>query len=171
MDQTPGVVAASFTTTESRSAATTILPRWPSTAISRRSNEDTSAINKIVTDGYFQALGIGLVEGRMLSAADRYDQTCLVSRAFATRFFPRRSAVGGVVRTMGQACIIEGVVEDVREVRIRDEPPQVVYRPALGYGNFLPLLIARGRRSEPGFGSNAHRNRRDCTATASQRRV
>ncbi|MCB1020770.1 MAG: ABC transporter permease [Bryobacterales bacterium] len=142
LDQTPGVVAASFTTTEPLSGnynSSTMAVEGYEPA----PNENTNAINKIVTDGYFQTLGVGLVEGRMLSPADRYDQTCLVSKAFAKRFFPARSAVGGVVRTMGQACIVEGVVEDVREVRIRDALPQVVYRPALGYDNFLPLLIAR----------------------------
>jgi hypothetical protein len=106
-------------------------------------NENTNAVNKVITDGYFEALGIGLVEGRMPTPADRYDQTCFVSRAFAARFFQGRSAIGGVINSNNIRCIVEGVVEDVREVRIRDEPAQVVYRPAPGYAYFLPQLIAR----------------------------
>ena len=138
----PGVLGASFTTDEPVSGnyfSTTANVEGYEPA----PNEDTNVVYKTVTDGYFEALGIGLVEGRALAPADSVDQSCFVSRAFAARFFRGRSALGGVIDSGDRRCIVHGVVEDVREVRIRDEPAQVVYRPAFGYNHFLPLLIAR----------------------------
>ena len=140
--QVPGVAAASFTTDSPvsgnfNSSTVTVAGYEPAP------DENTNAVNKVVTDGYFETFGIGLVEGRMLAKADRYDRACFVSRAFARRFFEGRSAIGGAIESAGRHCIVEGVVEDVREVRIRDQPPEIVYRPALGYDNFLPTLHAR----------------------------
>jgi hypothetical protein len=106
-------------------------------------DEQTNAIHKVVTHGYFELLGIGLVEGRMMTDRDRHDQVCFVSAAFARRYFRDRSAVGGTVEVGDLRCVIEGVVEDVHEVGVRGEPTEILYRPALGYADFLPLLQAR----------------------------
>jgi predicted permease len=111
-------------------------------------DENLIAINIIVTDGYFELLGFGVVEGRMMTDRDRYDQSCFVSEAFARRFFRDRGAIGGVIDSANRRCVVEGVVEDVHEVEIRGEPTQIVYRPALGYDGFLPVLHARVRGDE-----------------------
>jgi predicted permease len=119
-------------------------------------DESTPAVYKIVSDGYFELLGIGLVEGRMMDERDRYDQACFVSAAFARRYFHDRDPIGGVIDSGDRKCAIEGVVEDVHEVQIRGEPSQIVYRPALGYGDFLPVLLARVA-GEPASASEAIR--------------
>lgn len=80
----------------------------------------TCAGQERVTPGYFEALGIPLLEGRYLEAGDNDEPTraaVVVSRAFAHRFWPGQSALGrGVApngRTVGPFYRVVGVVGDV----------------------------------------------------------
>ena len=138
----PSVSAAALTTdapmSGSYASSTVTVPGYEPSP-----DEQTNAIHKVVTHGYFELLGIGLVEGRMMTDRDRHDQVCFVSAAFARRYFRDRSAVGGTVEDSDMRCVIEGVVEDVHEIGVRGEPTEILYRPALGYADFLPLLQAR----------------------------
>ncbi len=48
-----------------------------------------------VTGGYFDAMGIRLISGRLLTDDDR--NACVVSKGFAARYYPGRNAVGGIL--------------------------------------------------------------------------
>jgi predicted permease len=72
-----------------------------------------------VTPGYFRALGLRLVAGRFLSAADRADgePVLMISRRLAETIWPGESVVGKRVRMGGDEApwrTVVGVVEDVR---------------------------------------------------------
>lgn len=80
----------------------------------------TCAGQNRVTPGYFEALGIPLLEGRYLESGDNDEPTraaVVVSRAFADRFWPGESPLGrGVApsgRTVGPFYRVVGVVGDV----------------------------------------------------------
>lgn len=90
----------------------------------------TCAGQQHVTPGYFQALGIPLLEGRLLDAGDSDDPTrhaVVVSRAFAERFWPDGSAIGRRVHPNGwrQEPYFEvvGVVGDVARASDPGQPP------------------------------------------------
>jgi len=78
--------------------------------------------------GYFSATDIRLIAGRFLSDNDQ--KVCVVSKGFADRYFPGRSAVGGIVRIGSQEVdTIVGVVADVRHSNLEETPRPVVYQP------------------------------------------
>jgi len=75
----------------------------------------------VATPGYFESMGIELLEGRGIEATDTARSTLavVVSESFARRFWPRAPAVGRRVR-MGEGAstsvtrTVVGVVNDVR---------------------------------------------------------
>ncbi|HUH12677.1 MAG TPA: ABC transporter permease [Longimicrobiales bacterium] len=74
-----------------------------------------------VEPGYFRTLGLPLVEGREFTAADAEGaaRVAIVSRTMAERWWPGRSALGGVLWQGGRgapedAFRVVGVVEDTR---------------------------------------------------------
>jgi predicted permease len=90
----------------------------------------------IVTDGYFEALGIPVVRGRTMDAADFEERKriVVVNAALA------KSVYGGVENAIGQRLRfgedekseleIVGVVGDVRHVGLAKPAPPVLYMPA-----------------------------------------
>jgi predicted permease len=86
-----------------------------------------------VTPGYFASMGIPLVAGRFFERPDRSDSTrpVLVSRTFATLYFPGATAVGQRVRLgpnpMALPCTIVGVVGDVRDLGLGAPPRPDIY--------------------------------------------
>ncbi|MFW6201247.1 MAG: ABC transporter permease [Gemmatimonadota bacterium] len=78
--------------------------------------------NRLVTPGFFDALGIEVVEGRGITERDRADTrpVAVVSRAMADRFWPDESPIGQQVRRVGSGeddewMTVVGIVDDVRE--------------------------------------------------------
>lgn len=58
--------------------------------------EDISTLLNRVTTGYFETLGIPLLRGRTIQAADSADapKAAVVNKTFADRYFPNRDAIG-----------------------------------------------------------------------------
>lgn len=90
----------------------------------------TCAGQERVTPGYFEALGIPLLEGRLLEPGDNDDPTraaVVVSRAFAERFWPGESALGKGVgpsgRTVEPFYRVVGMVGDVAKRSEAGQPP------------------------------------------------
>jgi putative ABC transport system permease protein len=95
------------------------------------------AVNHVVvTADYFKTLGIPLLRGRPLTAAD-FDapRVAVVSAAFAARHFPRGAALGrrirfGPPRNQEPWHTIVGIVADSRHGQIKGEDRPNVYVPA-----------------------------------------
>jgi putative ABC transport system permease protein len=86
------------------------------------STKEACAFRYSVTPGYFAAMKIPLVRGRLLDRTDVQDapvHTVVVSEAFAKRAFPGRDPIGRHIRYSGSvqrpADEIVGIVGDVRE--------------------------------------------------------
>ena len=89
--------------------------------------------DNIVGDGYFETLGIKLIEGRFLAQSDTTDSmpVAVVNQQFARRFFPGQKALGQRVRESDQSpwFTIVGVVGDVKQQGIETPTGTEVYWP------------------------------------------
>jgi putative ABC transport system permease protein len=91
--------------------------------------------NRVVSPGYFRAMGVPLMSGRFFDGTDRKDtgKVLIVNDAFARQFFPRGDTLGhqvtldlGSVKWVGQ---IVGVVGSFREADIAQEPRAELFTP------------------------------------------
>jgi predicted permease len=81
-----------------------------------------------VSSGYLRALGARLVEGAWLEdSPSAADFTVLVSRPYAQRYFPGRSAVGATLSSGAGTATIVGVVDDIHLGGLQGEPESVVF--------------------------------------------
>ncbi|HVG08123.1 MAG TPA: ABC transporter permease [Thermoanaerobaculia bacterium] len=92
---------------------------------------------RFASPGYFEALGIPLLEGKSFERIDpdTPHDGVLVNRAVARRFWPKggalgkRLSLGGPGEAVSQWYTIVGVVGDVREQGLHEKPAEVVYYP------------------------------------------
>lgn len=102
---------------------------------------------RLVSPEYFDLLGIGLVEGRLLDATDTSEGegVAVVNRAFVQRHWPGGSALDQTIlsaRTGEPFARIVGVVEDTRFAQLSEAPIPAMYRPADQTGwNVWSLLV------------------------------
>jgi predicted permease len=88
------------------------------------------APNCLVSHGYLDAMKVPLLRGEPLPErwADGAPFPFLVSETAAARFWPGQDPVGQVVRAnYGGRAIVVGVVGDVRQHGLAEDPPPVVY--------------------------------------------
>lgn len=102
-----------------------------------------------VTPGYFQAMGIPLLEGRDFTAHDRADTppVIVVNEALARRFFPGEAAIG---KRLGleedgrlQWAEIVGVVGNIKHRRLDAEIKPELYEPYAQFPRNFMSLVAR----------------------------
>jgi putative ABC transport system permease protein len=87
-----------------------------------------------VDPGYFETLGIPVVDGRTLGDGDAADalRGLVVSRAYAERWWPDASALGRRLSVIGgDPWEIVGVVENVRHRGLQEDPEEIIYVPTL----------------------------------------
>jgi len=102
----------------------------------------------IVSDGYFEALGITLVTGRTFTAADRDGATrvCVINESLARRLFPGESPLGRVLLRGRDAEIrseIVGVIRDVKTIGLNVPAPDEIYFPMRQLARPAMALVAR----------------------------
>jgi predicted permease len=100
-----------------------------------------------VDPGYFETLGIPVVDGRTLGDGDAADalRGLVVSRAYAERWWPGASALGRRLSVIGgDPWEIVGVVENVRHRGLQEDPEEMLYVPTLT-GNAAEPQVARTR--------------------------
>ncbi|HKH43738.1 MAG TPA: ADOP family duplicated permease [Thermoanaerobaculia bacterium] len=110
---------------------------------------------QVVTPGFFGTLGIPLVQGRDFTEADGPETppVALVSGGLARRLWPGEAPLGRQVRLIPgvpgekpRDCQVIGVVGDIRQRLLWEEPPPMVY---LAYGQSSRrrmTLVVRGER-------------------------
>ncbi|MCC7125422.1 MAG: ABC transporter permease [Acidobacteria bacterium] len=100
-----------------------------------------------VTPAYFDALRIPLLEGRTFTDDDRADTTpvAVVSRSFAERYWPGRSALGRRFRTAQDGPWLEviGVAGDVVQDLLMNRTVPSVYRAAAQAPTFSTAFVVR----------------------------
>ncbi|HUQ81383.1 MAG TPA: ABC transporter permease [Gemmatimonadaceae bacterium] len=86
---------------------------------------------QLASNGYFKALQIPLVAGRLFDQRDiqTAPPVVIISEAIQKRFFPNESAVGKYVKQGTDQLEIVGVVGNIRRAGLRDEPRADMYFP------------------------------------------
>jgi predicted permease len=117
-------------------------PMWGSQRISSLSvegytpgrDERLRTNEEVVTDRYFDTMGLKILEGRGFRAEDRAPgaHNTVVNATMARRFFPGQSAVGkrwDYGDAIGKdSQVIVGVVEDAKYVDVKVAPPNMAYQ-------------------------------------------
>jgi len=94
--------------------------------------ENPAANYRAASSGYFRAMGIPLLRGRIFTEADRGRKVVVVSKSVADRFWPDKDPVGQTCVTQWAGDVeseVIGVIGDVRTVRLQDSPLLMVYVP------------------------------------------
>jgi predicted permease len=154
----PGVQQAAVTNAAPMSLPDTEHSRWATRfGIPGRTWEQGQypvAQIRFVSFDYFGLLGIPLKRGQWLTPADEGKPRCLINETLAKRFFAGQNPVGqrlvlGVIDTQQSTIEIGGVVGDVHEFGLEEEPAPEFYLAATAPGTVLlktgvdPLLIDR----------------------------
>ena len=87
-----------------------------------------------VTPGYFSAMSIPLLAGRLFSNDDtaHTSQLVIVNQSFANKYFANRKPIGGRVSTgdnHAQWSTVIGVIGDVRHTSLEESPVPQIYQP------------------------------------------
>jgi predicted permease len=88
------------------------------------------AFVRIVSDGYFKAMGIGLKAGRDLSEHDTLtsEPVIAINETMARTLFPGQNALGQIVLACGERRVV-GVVGDVRHLALEETAGMEMYLP------------------------------------------
>ncbi|MBY0494845.1 MAG: ABC transporter permease [Cyanobacteria bacterium] len=111
-------------------------------------NKMRGAQIRFVTPGYFEALGVKLISGRLFTADDRdtTERVAVVNRAFVRQYYPNDDPLAGAFFygypqvDRKQPTRIVGVVDDVRFKSLAQADEPAFYTPAAQSG--FPLLRA-----------------------------
>ena len=115
---------------------------------------DVNAMQRVVSPGYFAALGLRLVDGRTLAAGDTMTSpmVIVVNRSFAARYLGPRP-VGAFVPNLGMCrgdndrWAVVGVVDDMRQGSVFDAPQPELFIPYAQAGCAAavpdPILVIR----------------------------
>jgi putative ABC transport system permease protein len=106
--------------------------------IPTRPDVTRDANNRVVSPGYFEAMRIPLLRGRLFQDADGPDAppVAIVNETMARKFWPDQDALGKRFKfddADGKTPwrTIAGIVGDVRQMRLNDPPRQEMYFPYL----------------------------------------
>ena len=100
---------------------------------------------RVISDGYFRAMGIRIVSGREFTDADiaRSPRVAMINDELAKRYFVGENPIGQSIEIItGQPCRIVGVVRSVREVGL-DQPARAEF--------YLPVTQSRENTSAMSF--------------------
>jgi putative ABC transport system permease protein len=125
----PGVVAVSGVDRLPFGASSSRVPVHPGASAVPSGGASPVALNLTARPGYFEAMGIPLVEGRGFEAGERLDgpPSVVVSRSLAERLWPDGDAVGSRVTAFGTTLDVVGVAGDVRHFGPAVAPEPMIY--------------------------------------------
>jgi len=130
----PGVTAAAAASevpmADGVSSWSILLDGAPATTIANA----PAATPAVVTPGYFEALGIELVRGRVIGETDGADAppVVVINESMARRHWAGQDPVGHSLRMFSDAApwvTIVGVVRDVKVLGFTQDPPPIMYFP------------------------------------------
>jgi predicted permease len=126
----PGVKSASMATYTPLSQR----DRWRPVAVHGyipATPEDSVAHYDQISDGYFETLGVPLMEGRLFTAQDTENapKVAVINESAARKFFAGRDPAGQVVAFDKNEYRIVGVVRDTKHNSLRDPAVPFVFLP------------------------------------------
>lgn len=148
--EVPGIEAAAV---DASAPLAGITLRFPYSVVGEagESGGGNEAVHNPVTEGFFPALGLRAVAGRLFTPSDdeRGLPVVVVNEALARRLAPGGSALGKKLRLVpwlsaGEHEVV-GVVRDVRQENLTDSPPPQYYVPQRQATWFFSTLLVRVR--------------------------
>jgi putative ABC transport system permease protein len=93
-----------------------------------------AAMPQKVTPGYFEAMRIPIVRGRIFNSGDRVDAplVAVINETMARKLWPGKEAIGGTLKLLNDQVpwvTVVGVVKDVRSSGFLTDPPPTMYFP------------------------------------------
>ena len=124
--------------------------------VPRDQSDMPDAQNRQATPGWFAAMGIPLVRGRLIERSDdqKAPRVVVVNEEFAKRFFPNGEAIGKRIR-LGKLtsdfpwATIVGIVGDVRGFALDEPPLPTMYWPVAQIRATPSLAIVVRTESDP----------------------
>ncbi len=102
------------------------------------------AEERVVSPGYFQALGIPVLRGRAFDSSDTHDSplVVLVNQALADRYFEKDDdpLIHQLLAFRPEPAAIVGIVGNTRQTGLRELPQPEIYLPVSQYGNPFGLM-------------------------------
>jgi putative ABC transport system permease protein len=99
-----------------------------------------------VTPGYFDAMGIPVVDGRTFEDRDHQQRlgTAVITESMRKQYWPERSPMGRRLTASGAPASIVGVVGDVHQVALDQDMESTIYLPMVDSagGGVRPMSIA-----------------------------
>jgi predicted permease len=123
----------------------------------RNAGSPDEAVFHATSADFFRTLRIPLAQGRALDARDheRSTKVCVISQALARQLFPDENPIGRRIQVLPwilrEYREIVGVVGDVRQDNLADNPPPQIYVPQSQSPWFFSTLLVRtdGRSVSP----------------------
>jgi macrolide transport system ATP-binding/permease protein len=105
-------------------------------------NEEVVVYYGMVTEGYFDTLGIPLVAGRAIDERDRAssEPAVVINETMARRYWAGREAVGGRLRIGPDWITVVGVARDGKYGQLTETPRSVMYFPIQQIYRSAPVL-------------------------------
>jgi predicted permease len=102
-----------------------------------------------VTEGFFDAAAVRIVDGRPFDATDVAggNPVAIVSQAFVRKFWPGESAIGQTMRVRGREVTVVGVAGDSKIRSLGEEPVPYLYEPFAQAPTGGMTLVARTQGS------------------------
>lgn len=100
---------------------------------------------RFISQDYFTALGIPVLRGRAIEAADRERNVAVVSTRLAAKLWPGQNPLGKVLSSgsgVNHAEVV-GVAGDVHSTQLERDPTLLVYVPFWKYSYQVPGLVVR----------------------------
>jgi putative ABC transport system permease protein len=108
---------------------------------------------RFVSPGYFAAMGVPLVRGRLFDSRDvkGAQETVIVNENLAQRFWPNQDAIGKRLERGDEEPwrTVVGVVRDTKEFSVDNEPPISIYHPHEQFPIGTMFVVVR-TGSDPG---------------------
>jgi predicted permease len=118
--------------------------------VPRNSADFIMSNERFVSPGYFSALGVPLVKGRLFDERDVKDaqQTVIVNENLANRFWPNQDPIGKRLERGDSEPwrTVVGVVRDTKEFSADKEPPISIYHPHEQFPIGTMFLVVRSSK-------------------------
>ncbi|HWY48587.1 MAG TPA: ABC transporter permease [Bryobacteraceae bacterium] len=112
----------------------------------------------LVSPGYFSAVGTPLLRGREFQAIDTAVSTpvAIINRAMASKYWPGENPIGkqlGLGSVRFPVMTIVGIVADVKDLSLRQQPGPEMYIPysQKTYVSLLTMQVALRTKTDPAF--------------------
>ena len=120
-------------------------PFTPPGYVAKPNEEPPQVPTQRVSDAYFRTIGTKVIRGREFLPTDRKGSqfVVVVNESFAKKFFPGEDVVGKQITMGGQPVAIVGMVEDIRQSEMADDPSPLMYASNLQNGRIKVTLVSR----------------------------